>query len=337
MTKRGLQASTEGIAKANQALIRNSLNKTALARDLGLSRATVTNFFRVIPIERLNFEEICQRLGLNWQEIVDIQVCKSQIEEHQNPTSKNSDFVGREDAIAHLDMLIDCDAKAIGIYGKGGIGKTTLAYHYFETQNLEYLELQVGIQAQYITSVKSWVKDQLRHQFKEEPQQDFISTLEQLKRKLQNKPVGIVIDNLETALDENGKFKKDQIDYLELFIRVLNAPNVKSITLITSRETINEAKLSFIEAYQLPELDESAWQKFFSRFDINVNCPAISEIHKSYGGNALCMKFLREHIQTKYNGDLETYWQDNKEYLLKGNIKHLVASQFDRIQDNNIY
>ncbi|MCC5661071.1 hypothetical protein LC608_29710 [Nostoc sp. XA010] len=112
MTKRGLQASTQGIAKANQALIRNNLNKTALARDLGLSRATVTNFFRVIPIERLNFEEICQRLGLNWQEIVDIPVCKYQTEEHQNPTSKNSDFVGREDAIAssllenELDELV---------------------------------------------------------------------------------------------------------------------------------------------------------------------------------------------------------------------------------------
>ncbi|MBC6434728.1 hypothetical protein FM036_31500 [Nostoc sp. HG1] len=64
-------------------------------------------------------------------------------------------------------------------------------------------------------------------------------------------------------LDENGKFKKGHIDYLELFIRVLNAPNIKSITLITSRQRLNEAKLSFIEAYQLPELDESAWQKFF--------------------------------------------------------------------------
>ncbi|MBE8998563.1 helix-turn-helix domain-containing protein [Nostoc sp. LEGE 12447] len=254
------------------------------------------------------------------------------------PRSNNSDFVGREEAIAHLNMLIEkCNTKAIGIYGKGGIGKTTLAYHYFETQKLEYLELQVGMEAQYMTSVKSWVKDQLRYQFKEEPQQDFMGTLEQLKRNLQNKPVGILIDNLETALDENGKFKKDHIDYLELFIRVLNAPNIKSITLITSRERVNEAKLSFVEAYQLPELDESAWRKFLSRFNINVNSPAMSAIHKSYGGNALCMKVLREPIQTKYNGDLEAYWQDNKEFLLKGNIKDLVASQFDRIQDNNIY
>ena len=322
----------------------------AIANSLHIQQSTV----------RKHREEICKLFGLN-NEFADERRSKlpelislfakykpellnqntSELPQTENfsedkTISENPDFVGREDAITHLNMLIDCNAKAIGIYGKGGIGKTTLAYHYFETQNLEYLELQVGMQAQYITSVKSWVKDQLRYQFQEEPQQDFISTLEQLKRNLQNKPVGILIDNLENALDENGKFKKKHIDYLELFIRVLNAPNIKSITLITSRERLNEAKLSFVEAYQLPELDEIAWRKFFSRFDINVNCLAMSAIHKSYGGNALCMKVLREPIQTKYNGELEAYWQDNKEFLLKGNIKDLVASQFDRIQDNNI-
>lgn len=74
MSKRGIKASTQGIAKAKQALIRNDLNQTALARESGLSRSTVTNFFRKIAIERLNFEEICKNLGLEWQEIVDIAV-----------------------------------------------------------------------------------------------------------------------------------------------------------------------------------------------------------------------------------------------------------------------
>ncbi|MDZ8137410.1 MAG: LuxR C-terminal-related transcriptional regulator [Nostoc sp. DedQUE04] len=338
--------------RRREVLLKLLANETdeAIAESLHIQKSTV----------RKHREEICKLFGLN-NEFPDERRSKlpelialfakykpellnqntSELPQTENfsedkTISENPDFVGREEAIAHLNMLIDCNAKAIGIYGKGGIGKTKLAYHYFETQKLEYLELQVGMQPQYITSVKSWVNDQLRHHFKEEPQQDFIGTLEQLKRKLQNKPVGIVIDNLETALDENGKFKQGHIDYLELFIRVLNAPNIKSITLITSRQRLNEAKLSFVEAYQLPELDESAWQKFFSIFDINVNTPAMSAIHKSYGGNALCMKVLREPIQTKYNGDLETYWQDNKKSLLKGSIKDLVASQFDRIQDNNI-
>ena len=72
MIKRGIKASKEGIAKAEQALTRNSLNKSALARELGLTRQPVSKFFNGKPIERLNFEEICKRLGLEWQEIVDL-------------------------------------------------------------------------------------------------------------------------------------------------------------------------------------------------------------------------------------------------------------------------
>ncbi|MDB9488749.1 hypothetical protein PN492_19715 [Dolichospermum circinale CS-537/01] len=58
MTGRSLTTSIEGIEKAKKALGSNSLNQTALARELGLSRSTVTNFFRQIPIERLNFNDI---------------------------------------------------------------------------------------------------------------------------------------------------------------------------------------------------------------------------------------------------------------------------------------
>jgi predicted NACHT family NTPase len=73
MTGRSLQASTEGIEKAEKALRRNSLTKKALAEHLGISRSTVTNFFSKKSVDRLNFEEICQKLGLEWQEIVTVQ------------------------------------------------------------------------------------------------------------------------------------------------------------------------------------------------------------------------------------------------------------------------
>lgn len=72
MSQRGIKASKEGIAKAEQALTRNSLNKSALARELGLTRQPVSKFFNGKPIERLNFEDICRMLGLEWREIVDL-------------------------------------------------------------------------------------------------------------------------------------------------------------------------------------------------------------------------------------------------------------------------
>lgn len=63
MVKRGIKASSEGIEKAEQALVRNSLNKSALRRELGIARSTVSRFFKPDTVERLNFEEI-QRFPL---------------------------------------------------------------------------------------------------------------------------------------------------------------------------------------------------------------------------------------------------------------------------------
>jgi predicted NACHT family NTPase len=49
------------------------LNQTAFAEHLGIARSTVTKFFSGKPVDRLIFEEICQKLGLEWQEIVTAQ------------------------------------------------------------------------------------------------------------------------------------------------------------------------------------------------------------------------------------------------------------------------
>jgi predicted NACHT family NTPase len=72
MPKRGLQASKAGIDKANIALAQYSLSQNALAKDLGLSRSTVNNFFKGQPIERENFALICDRLGLDLESTVAI-------------------------------------------------------------------------------------------------------------------------------------------------------------------------------------------------------------------------------------------------------------------------
>jgi len=56
MAIRGIKASPEGIEKAEQALVRNSLNKKALAIDLGIVRSTVSRFFKPDTVERVNFE-----------------------------------------------------------------------------------------------------------------------------------------------------------------------------------------------------------------------------------------------------------------------------------------
>jgi DNA-binding Xre family transcriptional regulator len=70
MSKRSLVASGAGIKLAKQALERKSLTQKALKAEVILSWSTVNNFFNQKPIDRINFEEICTFLDLDWHDIV---------------------------------------------------------------------------------------------------------------------------------------------------------------------------------------------------------------------------------------------------------------------------
>jgi transcriptional regulator with XRE-family HTH domain len=335
MNGRSLKASPRGIEQAKQALTRNSLNQAALARELGLSRSTITNFFRLIGVDRLNFEEICIRLGLDWQEIVDIPASEPETEQLQQTTSKNADFVGREEAIAHLENLVSKGAKVIGIYGKGGVGKTILAHRFIKKLGLQSWEIELPIQPEDITPVEQKLKNWLYPDFKDEIEPEFGTMLEKLKDKLKTKKKCVLIDNFESALNGQGKFIADHRRYLEL-LRVLANPDVQSVTLITSREPLKESKVT-VEAYQLSGLDQEAWQDFLCSQNIKTNSPAFIDMHTAYGGNTKAMQILSGAIkQEPYEGDLEAYWQENKEDLLiETDLEDLVSSQFKRLKQTD--
>ncbi len=69
MGRGSLKASVEGIKKAKKALSYHGLTQKALGEELGISRATISNFFNHRNVDRWVFNEICHKLNLNWQEI----------------------------------------------------------------------------------------------------------------------------------------------------------------------------------------------------------------------------------------------------------------------------
>ncbi len=251
-------------------------------------------------------------------------------------TSINSDFVGREEDIAHLNNLVDEGAKVILIQAEGGIGKTTLARKWFEIQGLEYLELRVGTTPQNLNSIEDWVRLKLRDYFQENPEQNFMTMLEQFKSKLQNRKIGLLIDNLESALI-NGEFIAPY-NYLEL-LTLLADNGVRSVTLITSREPIYEhilKRFQNFKTYVMKGLKQEAWQQYFEIHKINIDNDALSNMHLAYGGNAEVMYILSGDILTTSKGSLKDYWQKNYDDLLKEpTLKNLVKRQFDKLQQNN--
>jgi tetratricopeptide (TPR) repeat protein len=250
-------------------------------------------------------------------------------------------FVGRDEAIADLNTLVNRGAKVIVIQARGGVGKTTLARKYLQQEFETVLEFPIAKETKDIASIESLIEEKLR-QLGEEPGREFLVSIDRLKRKLQSEQIGILIDNLEPALDSAGKFIEPHRSYVEL-LRVLADPSVKSVTLVTSRERLNEYSIS-VQTYLLKELSLDAWKQFFqnqfARAFEDVDDLLLAKLQNAYGGNAKAMSILCGAILTDYSGNFAAYWAENQnDLLIERALEDLVVGQFDRIQqlDLNAY
>ena len=249
-----------------------------------------------------------------------------------HPSIPNLNFVGREKAIDSLNTHINQGAKIIVIQAPGGVGKSRFAQKYLNSQGFELvLDLQMAKETENITPVENVMKEWLKRDFGEEPDREFGVMLGRFKRQLQTHKVGVLIDNLEPALDGQGRFIEPHRRYVEL-LRVLADYSVQSVTLITSREPL--AECMGVINYRLPSLDEQAWQDFFKLRDIDIDEITLNEMHKAYGGNALAMNILCEPIQR--DGGMVAYWQEHKveaDLLVELAVKNLIEEQFNRLKE----
>jgi predicted NACHT family NTPase len=70
MSERSRQVSPENLERVRKRLRDCSLNQAALAEDLKISRSTVSKFFTGKSVDRECFEEICEKLDFEWEEVV---------------------------------------------------------------------------------------------------------------------------------------------------------------------------------------------------------------------------------------------------------------------------
>ena len=242
----------------------------------------------------------------------------------------NPNFVGRTEAIATLQNLVDRGNKIIVLQGKGGVGKTTLAQQFLADGGFEItLEVLMAKETSNLVSAAAVVEEWLQRDLNQDAGKEFGVTLARFKRYLEQHRVGILIDNLEPALDRDGRFIAQNRNYVEL-LRILADSKVRSVTIITSRDRLCEAEVN-VAHYRLPGLDFQAWQQYFTARQIEHD--SIKQIHHTYGGNAKAMGILCAVIREDYAGDVGQYWQENRQDpLVETDLKNLVASQFERIQ-----
>jgi tetratricopeptide (TPR) repeat protein len=242
----------------------------------------------------------------------------------------NYQFIGREEAIERLDELIQQGQRAIAIQGEGGIGKTTLAQEYLKTCGCDLiLELSMAKETAQIAPAEVVVEEWLQQDLYTEPGREYSVSLLRLKRQLSARKIGILIDNLEPALDRDGRLVTAHRHYLELF-RILTDRQLTGITLITSRDRLCEVDLNLTH-YRLSGLDLDTWQTYFNYRQITTTAAELTPFHQAYGGNAKAMEIIAGNIYADFDGDLSAYLKSVDGVPTVG-LQQLIVDRFDRLQ-----
>ncbi|MEH2155399.1 NB-ARC domain-containing protein [Nostoc sp.] len=104
---RSLKVSQEYIGKVKLAIRRNGFaSQKALAEDVGLALATVSNFLSGKPVSQETFEELCQKLALDCKEIADLSFSKQE-EANGDPSTRITRELNIPPKLSHVLHLSD--------------------------------------------------------------------------------------------------------------------------------------------------------------------------------------------------------------------------------------
>ena len=193
------------------------------------------------------------------------------------PELTTLEFIGRDLDLTNIVNLRK-QYKIVLIKAGAGVGKSTLAREFLQTQFKKVIRIEMGLESGNVTPAEEKVSQILRKDFDEEPSRDFGINLDILREKLADRanPIGVLIDNLEPALDENYRFREKLRGY-DALLAVLGDRDVCSFTLITSRRSLIAQRVK-VHEYSLEGLDIAAWRQYFHDCENGVNSEALLQM-----------------------------------------------------------
>ncbi|MBE9229016.1 tetratricopeptide repeat protein [Phormidium sp. LEGE 05292] len=374
---RSLKVSPQYIQKVKSKLQRNGYpTQTAFAEDLGLSKWSIQNFFNSKTVKFSNFVDICEKLGLDWQEICEKDTEDDPIVKQNHNYSlipctayKEETWVGREEEIRELSGKLRKECRILIITGITGQGKTALAERLAsvelagEWQRLSAVNFDDGVSRDFVgaadvllTRLGETVTPQ------ERSQPEFL--LNRLVQKLRSNRYLVQIDSVEVLLqkgDENPvRNEFEDARWWEFFKQLLAGGECQSRLILTSQHLPTQ----FIKKYNkwhrklLSGLSEPEQLQLFSKLfeeqgkEILPDSEAagyLLRMGNTYEGHPLLIEVLAgEILEHPYNGNVVAYWRKHQQEFaaiapaknseeLERNVKDRVRETLKRLEKDSPY
>ncbi|MCD8489460.1 MAG: ATP-binding protein [Desertifilum sp.] len=329
-----LRASEQGLEIIDRARRQKRWTKTETSawwETAYTSQATLKRFWRKLKIDRYSFIEICQTVGVDWQE-----VAEPELEVQRTPVNcsikaftqidySETRWVGRQDLIAKLYHLLQNECRVLSIIGLTGIGKTALATRLMLELNERYPDLTVKTvcfdrEVQGFQRVASQVLGENlsnARQLQNSPE----LLLNKLLNYLQNNPCLLVLDMVEEILVSDGKggYQFSEPTFSEFLHQIVKRPEINTKLVITSQyqlPTIGDGRyLMRTYTERLSGLGVEEGFLLFETWNVyaqnSTHLDYLKRIIDIYEGHPLALRIIAGEVRDRpYNGNIQLYWQD---------------------------
>lgn len=342
---RSLKINPEYIPKAELALKQKGYtNKSTFAELIPLARATVTKFFTGKPISHENFTTICEKLGLNWQEIALLEETfgKGEIDRKDwGGVPKADFFYGRTEELAEIKRWIIGDkCRLITVFGMAGMGKTALAVKLAQgiEGDFDYLIYRSLKPVSPLTELLGdWLEILTNSPRRELPDSIDIRLARLIDRMTYHRCL-LLLDDGEEILqsgDLSGRYREEFENYEKLLRRVGEAPH-RSCLVLMSREKPKdidflERRQNTVKSLSLGGLDELSARKMVNKEGGEGTEGDIRDFIELYRGNPFFLKLALARIVDLFGGNIAEFLQAGT--INFSDINGMIEVQLQRLSE----
>lgn len=314
-----------------------------LERSHLVDKQTLESFFRAFSLE-LNPSDYFQPES----NVDEFEQAISVTREDLRQAPSLSIFYGRAQELSQLEQWVVTDGcRMVGLFGIGGIGKTSLAAKLAEQikDKFEYVIWQSLRNAPPVTEILSNLIQFLSNEQEIERDLSDVERITRLIDYLRNSRCLIILDNVEAILQSGdtfsamnnycaGFYRSGYEGYGEVFRQVGEASH-QSCLIITSREKPEEFALFGGEissrSLQMTGLKEVEALLILEARGLYGTEEEKLKLIDSYKGNPLALKIVATSIQELLNSNIAEFLSQGKTVF--SGIRNLLARQFSRLSD----